>query len=175
MDKIANQKVNTLAKLDSSTRQHQEFLMTPRHEALLLALWKRLAQLYGSKFTHHNPLKQNLSDGLTERYSDIFVLWAKKTKNLKDAGWRRGMEKIEYMHREAAKQGDLDIWPPNYAAFLGLCDAPPNAQIYKHFRTPILTNQDAVDRSKKIGIKTIAHLKSIFKYLDDDQGQIEKS
>lgn len=65
-------------------------------------------------------------------YGDQFALWCRKLNHLTDDQFRRGMERVEYNVREAAKLGEKS-WPPNYLEFSGYCERLPGEQAWRRY------------------------------------------
>ncbi|WP_299947582.1 hypothetical protein [uncultured Microbulbifer sp.] len=146
----------------SNTARSTPQPLEPRHEALLLALWKRMTQLYGHKWSSQHALYDSEADEIAGCYSEDFMLWAKKTQDLSEMAWRRGMNYVEYRNQEAARQGEIDSWPPNYAEFVGMCIPAPGEHIFRAFEPPKLPNKTAQERSRVVGRQTLDSLKSLF-------------
>ncbi|WP_299947777.1 hypothetical protein [uncultured Microbulbifer sp.] len=145
-----------------STHKSTPRSLEPQHEKLLLALWKRMTQLYGHKWSSQHALYDSEADKAAGCYSEDFMLWAKKTQDLSEMAWRRGMNYVEYRNQEAAQQGEFDSWPPNYAEFVGMCIPIPGSQIFRAFEPKKLPDQSAQERSKVVGRQTLDSLKSLF-------------
>lgn len=93
--------------------------------------------------------------------SENFLFWCRKTAHMTDAQWRRGMDHVENSVRESARQGD-EVWPPSYAAFLGMCDPRPGSKMYRPFEPLKLPDKTAQERAIAQGEKTISDLKAMF-------------
>lgn len=118
-----------------------------------------MTQLFGHKWASQE------GEILNERgeYARNFLFWGQKTRNLTDEQWRRGMEYVEYIVKEAARQGDKkELWPPSYAAFLGFCEPRPGSKMYKPFEPLKLPDKTAHERSQAVGSSTLDSLKSMF-------------
>ncbi|MEW5248896.1 hypothetical protein [Microbulbifer discodermiae] len=116
-----------------------------------------MTQLFGHKWVSQEGEPGNEREG----YSPNFLLWAQKTAHLNDAAWKRGFDRLEFMVREAGRQGD-EVWPPSYAAFLGMCEKPHGEMAHKLFKPLALPDKAAQERSRSIGSKTLGDLKSMF-------------
>ena len=115
-----------------------------------------MTQLYAHKWSTQHPLM----DG--DSYSEDFRLWAKKTAHLTDKAWARGMEAVEFRNREAARNGQTDNWPPNYAEFLGMCEPPPGSAAHKPFEKLALPDKSAQERAHKAGQSALEAMKGMF-------------
>jgi hypothetical protein len=94
-------------------------------------------------------------------YSRGFLLWCRKLEHLTDDDFRRGFEQIEFLVKEAARQGD-EIWPPSYAGFLGYCEKPHGTQAHKYFPRTGLPDKTAREREREIGRNEVKKLQSMF-------------
>ncbi|MEX2962829.1 hypothetical protein [Microbulbifer sp. TYP-18] len=118
-------------------------------------------QLYGHKWSSQHALHDSKADEVAHRYSEDFLLWAKKTWGLSEVAWQRGMRYVEFRNQEAARQGETDQWPPNYAEFVGMCQPTAGSQMYRRFEPLKLPDKSAQERSRSIGSKTLGDLRSL--------------
>ncbi|MDP5211181.1 hypothetical protein [Microbulbifer sp. 2205BS26-8] len=121
-----------------------------------------MTQLYGHKWASQHALYDSEADKAAGRYSEDFMLWAKKTRGLSEIAWHRGMKYVEQKNQEAARQGEIDSWPPNYAEFVGMCQPVTGSQMYREFEPLKLPDKAAQKRSKTVGRQTLDSLKSLF-------------
>jgi len=126
-----------------------------------------MTQLYGHKWKSQHPLYDKPEHKELGIYSEDFLLWARKTEHLSDAHWKRGMDAVEYRNREAARQGDTDTWPPNYAEFVGMCQPAPGSRMYRPFEPLRLPDKRAQERARQAGAKALDEMKNLFA----DQGE----
>lgn len=127
---------------------------TSRDVKLVTALWQRMRQLFGHKWTSQaGPAK--LANG---RYSPEFLLWCRKLHRLSDADYQRGFYMLEHRVREAAMLGEEE-WPPSYAGFLGLCERHHEAVAHKPFRRDrALEDHAAKERRRQLGMEQCGKL-----------------
>lgn len=105
-----------------------------------------MRQLFGHKWASQaGPAK--LENG---RYSPEFLLWCRKLEGLSDAAYQRGFNQIEFLVKEAARQGD-EMWPPSYAGFLGYCEEAPRSAMYKHFPPIGIEDKTKREKDREIG------------------------
>ncbi|MCO1336088.1 hypothetical protein MO867_17290 [Microbulbifer sp. OS29] len=120
-----------------------------------------MTQLYGHKWTSQHRLYDSEEAERNGVYSEDFMLWARKTRNLSDKDWARGMENIEYRNTEAARN-DETSWPPNYAEFLGFCLPAPGSAAHKDFKPLALPDKNAQVRARKSGESELAKMRGMF-------------
>ena len=145
-----------LANSSGRTTRSTPQPLAPRQEQMLLALWKRMTQLYGHKWSSQHPLM----DGA--EYSEDFRLWAKKTAHLSDSAWARGMEAVEHRNKTAAQNGQLDTWPPNYAEFVGMSEPAPGSAAHRPFEKLALPDKSEQERAHKAGEEVLGALKGLW-------------
>lgn len=88
---------------------------------------------------------------------------------MSDEAWRRGFDRLEYVVKEAGRQGK-EIWPPSYAAFLGYCEKPAGEMAHKLLpsnldpKAPplLLPDKDSQERAKKAGRENLDQMKQLF-------------
>lgn len=130
-------------------------------------MWARMTQLFKSKWVYQEgEIKQRSGE-----YEKNFLFWCEKLAGMTDEQWRRGFAQLEFMVRDAARQGE-DMWPPSYAAFLGMCDGPKEQEdprkkalhkfVTPYFKVEALEDKTAIERSQAIGSSTLESLKSMF-------------
>lgn len=67
-----------------------------------------------------------------EKYTDGFLLWCRKTKQLTDEQWAHGFKIIETEMAEAERMGEAkDLWPPAYPAFIEKCKSIKSKKMYQ--------------------------------------------
>jgi len=127
-------------------------------------MWERMTQLFSHKWLS----TEGEAEKAPGRPSDNFLFWCQKTDALTAEQWRRGFQVLEQKVREAARQGE-DMWPPSYAAFLGMCDEPEgqHKKALHQFVTPYFVANSLEDLSKKeeaqkLGEQTLDTLKTLF-------------
>ncbi|WP_444959690.1 hypothetical protein [Microbulbifer sp. VVAC002] len=120
-----------------------------------------MTQLYGHKWTSQHRLYDSEEAERNGVYGEDFMLWARKTRNLSDKDWARGMENVEHRNTEAARNGEAS-WPPNYAEFLGLCLPAPGSAAHKDFEPLALPDKNAQDRARKSGESELAKMRGMF-------------
>lgn len=114
-----------------------------------------MTQLYGHKWSSQHPLM----DG--DEYSEDFRLWAKKTARLTEAAWVRGMEVVEFRNQEAARNGELNSWPPNYAEFVGMCEPAPGSAAHKPFEKLALPDKAQQEKARKAGAAELEKMRGM--------------
>lgn len=116
-----------------------------------------MRQLFGHKWASQaGPAK--LENG---HYSPEFLLWCRKLEQLTDAEYQRGFMQLEFLVREAARQGD-ELWPPSYAGFLGYCEKPHSEQAHRYFSQQALPDTTAQERAKAAGNREIRKMRALF-------------
>ena len=113
--------------------------------------------MYGHKWASQEGPRRDEKNS----YTANFLLWCRKLEHLSDEDFKRGFDQIEYLVRDAARQGD-EIWPPSYAGFIGYCERPFGAKAHKPFKQLALQDKTAVEAARAEGKKQLDHLKSLF-------------
>lgn len=158
MDKIDLQAVANLSQNDHQDSQPR-YSPSLRQKKLINALWVRMGQLYGHKWSSQEG-PATMENGA---YSTAFILWCRKTEGLTDEAWQRGFNQIEFLVKEAARQGE-EAWPPSYAGFIGYCERAHGELAHKYF--PQLGLEDKTKRERDLEIRK-SELKKIQDLLVD--------
>lgn len=142
--------------LNAHREKQQRPLPELRLRKLILALWERMTNLYGHKWmSQEGP--HTMENGSP---STAYLLWCRKLENLSEDDFARGFKQIEFLVKEAARQGD-ELWPPSYAGFIGYCEKPHGEIAYRYFPRLGLTNKTKRERDRIIALEKIKEIRSI--------------
>lgn len=92
-------------------------------------------------------------------HSENFKLWCRKLDNLSDEDFARGFEQLEFMLKEAGREG-RELWPPSYAEFLGYCEKPVGAAIaaYKPFMPGLPEPKEHRQKRRELGMEKCSEI-----------------
>lgn len=159
MEIINNDPPKNLPQLDAKGRPVR-YSPQPRQKKIVSAMWARMTQIYGNKWTSQEGEPRQINGDDSAR----FILWCQKTDGLTDDQWKRGFENVEHEVRDKKRDGEI-AWPPSYAEFLGLCDRDDTQKyIPEHKYFPPIGIEDKTTREKRrlLGIEKCGQLKGIF-------------
>ncbi len=89
-------------------------------------------------------------------------MWCQKTLTLTEKDFTYAFQRIEFEITQRKRDGEEDLWPPDYASFIGYSQRPHGEIAHRYFPHLALPDKTAQERADAVGKVVINDLKNMF-------------